>query len=440
MKKRVIIMGAAGRDFHNFNVFFRDNEDYEVVAFTAAQIPNIEDKLYPPELSGKLYPRGIPVHSEDDLPGLIKEMEVDLAVFSYSDISHEYVMHKASLVNAAGADFWLLGPKNTMIKTEKPLVSVCAVRTGCGKSLTTKTVIKALKDKGLKTIAVRHPMPYGDLNAQKVQRFESYEDLDLHKCTIEEREEYETHIDLGNIIYAGVDYEAILREAEKEADVIVWEGGNNDTPFYCSDRHFQFVVVDPHRAGHELAYYPGETNLHMADAMIINKIESSSLENILKVRDSIHNVNPQARVIEGSAPLTVDQPDLIKGKRVLIVEDGPTVTHGEMAGGWGNFSLMAKSKFGVSELVDPRQSAVGSIIETFEKNPHIGMVLPAMGYGDEQVAELEKTINNADCEVVVTTTPIDITRVVKIDKPVVRVHYQFQEIGQPTVAEVLKDF
>ncbi len=437
MKRRVIIMGAAGRDFHNFNVYFRDNDDYEVIAFTATQIPDIDDKLYPPALAGKLYPRGIPIYSEENLKDLINKHEVDLVVFSYSDVPHEYVMHKASLVNATGADFMLLGAKNTYIKTDKPLISICAVRTGCGKSQTTRAVIKALQAKGKKVVSIRHPMPYGDLLAQKVQRFAALEDLKKHNCTIEEMEEYEPHIEMNSVIYAGVDYEAILREAEKEADVIIWDGGNNDISFYNSDKHIHIVVVDPLRPGHELAYYPGETNLHLADVVVINKIDTSDFDGILEVRDNIQAINPEAVVIDGASPLTVDKPKLINGKRVLVVEDGPTLTHGEMEYGAG---VVAARKFGAAELVDPRDYAVGTIAETYEKYPDIGFLLPAMGYGEKQMKDLQDTINATDCDVVLFATPIDLTRIIKIDKPVIRVGYELQEIGKPDLADVLKDF
>jgi predicted GTPase len=437
MKRRVLIMGAAGRDFHNFNVYFRDNDNYEVIAFTATQIPDIDDKLYPASLAGKLYPQGIPIHPEEELKNLINKHNIDLVVFSYSDVPHEYVMHKASLVNAVGADFILLGEKNTSIKTNKPLISVCAVRTGCGKSQTTRAVIKALQAKGRKVVSIRHPMPYGDLEAQKVQRFATLEDLKKHNCTIEEMEEYEPHIAMNSVIYAGVDYGAILEEAEKEADVIIWDGGNNDISFYKSDKQLHIVVVDPHRPGHEIAYYPGETNLHLADVVVINKIDTSDFDAVLEVRDNIQAINPQAVVIDGASPLTVDKPELIKGKRVLVVEDGPTLTHGEMEYGAG---VVAARKFGAAELVDPREYAVDTIADTFEKYPEIGILLPAMGYGEKQMKDLEKTINATDCDVVVFATPIDLTRIIKIDKPVVRVEYELQEIGKPDLSDVLKDF
>ena len=437
MSKKVLIMGAAGRDFHNFNVYYRDNKDYEVVAFTATQIPDIDGRKYPAELAGELYPEGIPIYAEADLVKLIKENDIDQVVFSYSDVPHEVVMHKASLVNAVGAEFILLGARQTQVKTTKPLVTICATRTGCGKSQTTRAVVKALKAKGKKVVSIRHPMPYGDLVAQKVQRYAELSDLVKHKCTIEEMEEYEPHIEMGSVIYAGVDYEAILREAEKEADVIIWDGGNNDISFYCSDKMINIVVVDPHRPGHEVSYYPGETNLNLADVVVINKIDSADMDDILEVRDNIREINPDAIVIDGASPLTVDKPELIKGKNVLVVEDGPTLTHGEMTYGAG---VVAAEKYGCEDLVDPREWAVGTIDETFVKYPEIGILLPAMGYGDQQVKDLEETINAVECDSVVIATPIDLNRVCKIDKPTVRVSYDLQEIGKPTIADVLKDF
>lgn len=437
MQRRVIIMGAAGRDFHNFNVFFRDNADYHVVAFTATQIPGIDDKKYPAELAGSLYPQGIEIHPESELKELIKKHNVDLVVFAYSDQHHEVLMNKASLVNAAGADFMLMGTKNTMIKTSKPLVTICAVRTGCGKSQTTRTVVKALKAKGLKVVSIRHPMPYGDLVKQKVQRFAELKDLELHKCTIEEMEEYEPHIQMGSVIYAGVDYEAIIREAEKEADVIVWDGGNNDIPFYCSDKQLNIVVVDPHRPGDEISYYPGETNMHLADVIVINKIDSADLDDINEIRANIRMINKNAKVIDAASPLTVDFPEMISDKRVLVVEDGPTLTHGEMTYGAG---VIAAEKYGCAELVDPREWAVGEIQETFENYPEIGTLLPAMGYSDQQIKDLEHTINSTDCDSVVIATPIDLRRVIKIKHPACQVSYDLQEIGRPTIEDVLKDF
>ncbi|HPV15347.1 MAG TPA: cyclic 2,3-diphosphoglycerate synthase [Candidatus Cloacimonadota bacterium] len=437
MQRKVIIMGAAGRDFHNFNVYFRDNDQYKVVAFTATQIPGIDDKKYPAKLAGKLYPKGINILPEAELPNLIKKHKVDLVVLAYSDLPHEEVMHKASLVNAAGADFWLMGVNNTSIKTTKPLISICAVRTGCGKSQTTRAVINALKAKGRKVVSIRHPMPYGDLVAQRVQRFAELSDLKKHKCTIEEMEEYEPHIQMKSVIYAGVDYEAILREAEKEADVILWDGGNNDTPFYTSDKQLSIVVVDPHRPGDEVSYYPGETNMHLADVIVINKIDSADLMDINEVRENIREINPKAKVVDAASPLSVDKPELITGKRVLIVEDGPTLTHGNMAYGAGT---VAASKYGASEYIDPRPWAVGEIAETFEKYPDIGELLPAMGYGDQQIKDLEATINATECDAVVIATPIDLRRIIKIKHPACQVQYDLQEIGHPTIEDVLKGF
>ena len=437
MKKKVIIMGAAGRDFHNFNLYYRDNQDYEVIAFTATQIPDIDDRKYPAELAGKLYPQGIPIFAEDELINLIKKFEVDQVVFAYSDVTHERVMHNASIVNAAGSDFVLMGVHNSRVKTSKPLVTICATRTGCGKSQTTRQVVKILKEKGLKVASIRHPMPYGDLVAQKVQRFAVLEDLEKHKCTIEEMEEYEPHIAMGSIIYAGVDYEAIVREAEKEADVIIWDGGNNDTPFYTSDKELQIVVVDPHRPGDEISYYPGETNLRLADVIVINKIDSADPEGIQIVRDNIRSINPKAKIIDAASPLTVDNFELIMDAKVLVVEDGPTLTHGEMTYGAG---IVAAEKYGAGELIDPREAAKGTIADTFEKYPDIGILLPAMGYGKQQIKDLEDTINAVDCDVVVIATPIDLRRIVKINKPAVQVKYELQEIGHPTIKDVLKDF
>lgn len=435
MKKRVLIMGAAGRDFHVFNTYFRNNEQYEVVAFTATQIPNIEGRKYPSDLAGDLYRDGIPIYPEEQLESLIKDLNIHEVVFAYSDVSHEEVMHKASRALSAGADFKLLGPKSTMLESTKPVVSVCAVRTGVGKSQTTRKVCKVLKDMGKKVVAVRHPMPYGDLSKQICQRFASYEDLDFHKCTIEEREEYEPHIEMGIVVYAGVDYEVILREAQKEADIIVWDGGNNDFPFYRSDLHI--VLVDPHRPGHEMKYHPGETNLRMADVLVINKIDTASPEGIDAVRKSIEAVNPDAIVVEAASPIFVEDPEKIKGKRVLVIEDGPTLTHGEMTYGAG---YVAAKKYGASEIVDPRKYSVGSIKDTYEKYKHLSLILPAMGYGEEQMRELEETINNCDCDTVIIGTPIDLTRIIKINKPAVRVKYRLQEIGEPTLEQILKRF
>ncbi len=437
MKKKIIIMGAAGRDFHNFNCYYRGNDNYDVVAFTATQIPDIDGRKYPAELAGELYPEGIPIFAENEIVNLIKKHNVEEVVFAYSDVPHERVMNNASLVNATGADFKLIGMNNSTVKTTKPLVTVCATRTGCGKSQTTRAVVKALKAKGLKVASIRHPMPYGDLVKQKVQRFAELEDLIKHECTIEEMEEYEPHIMMSSIIYSGVDYEAIVREAEKEADVIIWDGGNNDTPFYVSDNMINIVVVDPHRPDHERSYYPGETNLINADVIVINKIDSADPEGIQIVRDNIRELNPEAIVIDGASPVSIDMPEIVKGADVLIVEDGPTLTHGEMKYGAG---IVAAEKYGVADLVDPRPYAVGSISETFEKYPEIGILLPAMGYGEQQIKDLETTINNTECDAVVIATPIDLRRIIKINKPAAQVKYDLQEIGHPTIADVLKDF
>ena len=430
---RTIIMGAAGRDFHNFNVFFRDNPDYEVVALTATQIPNIEGRKYPAALAGKLYPKGIPIYPESDLEKLIKENKIEQVIFAYSDVMHEYVMHKASLVLAAGADFRLMGIHSTQIKSTKPVVSVCAVRTGSGKSQTTRRVSLILRDMGYKVAAIRHPMPYGDLVKQKVQRFATYADLDKNECTIEEREEYEPHIDNGVIVYAGVDYEAILRQAEKEVDIVLWDGGNNDFSFYVSD--LAIVVADPHRPGHEKLYHPGETNCRLADVFVINKVDTALPENVIAVRENLHNLNPNAIVIEAASPLFVERPEEIRGKRVLVIEDGPTLTHGEMAYGAG---WVAARRFGAAEIVDPRPFAVGSIAATYKKYPRTGAILPAMGYGDEMVKDLETTINAAKVDMVISGTPIDLTRIIKVNKPMQRVRYELQEIGQPTLEDILK--
>lgn len=434
-RKKVIIMGAAGRDFHNFNLRFRDNDEFEVVAFTATQIPDIEGRTYPTELAGPLYPQGIPIYPEEALAELIQQHQVDGVVFAYSDVPHEYVMHKAALANAAGADFWLLGTTTTSLKSKVPVIAICAIRTGCGKSQTTRRVSDILKAYGKKLVAIRHPMPYGDLAAQRVQRFATYDDLRKHKCTIEEREEYEPHLDRGTIVYAGVDYGAILAQAEQEADIILWDGGNNDTPFYQPDLHI--VVTDPLRAGHETSYYPGETNLRMADVVIINKIDTANFEDVEFVRENIRSVNPDAIIIDAASPLSVEQPELIRGKRALVVEDGPTLTHGEMTFGAG---VVAAEKFGASEIVDPRPWVVGRIAETFKKYPDIGTLLPAMGYGEEQVKDLETTINKVDCDVVIIGTPIDLRKIIKIKKPAVRVIYELQEIGKPNLDEVLAQF
>ncbi len=434
-KQKVIILGAAGRDFHNFNCVYRNNEDYEVVAFTATQIPDIDGRKYPPELAGELYPNGIPIEEEDKLVELIATHDVDLCVMAYSDRSYQQVMSLGSIVNAAGADFAMLGERDTQVKSTKPVISVGAVRTGCGKSQTSRRIARILRAAGKKVVAIRHPMPYGDLVAQAVQRFADVADLEKHKCTIEEMEEYEPHIMAGGVIYAGVDYEAILREAEKEADIILWDGGNNDTPFYKSD--FHVVVADPHRAGHELNYYPSETNLRLADAVVINKVVEAEFDDIETVRENIRAVNPDAVIIDGASPLTIEGDTDLRGKSVLVVEDGPTLTHGDMAYGAG---VVAAMKLGADELIDPRPWAVGKLAETFEIYPEIGTLLPAMGYGDEQVADLEKTINAVDCDVVVIGTPIDLNRIVKIEKPTVRVKYELQEIGEPNLEQLLANF
>jgi predicted GTPase len=430
----ILIMGAAGRDFHNFNTYYRNNKNYNVVAFTAAQIPDIDDRKYPAELAGELYPDGIKIYPESEVVELIKKFNVDEVVFAYSDVPYDYLMSRSAIVNAAGADFKIMGPKRTQIKSVKPLIGICAVRTGCGKSQTTRRVVEILQAKGKKVVAIRHPMPYGNLAEQKVQRFAELADLDKHKCTIEEREEYEPHIMSGTIVYAGVDYEAILREAEKEADVILWDGGNNDMSFYKTD--ILITIADPHRPGDEMFYYPGEVNLRAADAVLINKMDSANSEDILAVRDSIMEANPNAVVIDGASPIFVEGYEQIKGKRVLVVEDGPTLTHGEMTYGAG---VVAAEKFGAAELVDPRPYTVGSITETFEKYQEIGVLLPAMGYGDQQVKDLETTINKTDCDLVIIGTPIDLRRMININKPAVRVTYDLQEIGRPNLEDVLKD-
>jgi Predicted GTPase len=432
MPKRVIIMGAAGRDFHNFNVYFRDHPDYQVVAFTATQIPNIEGRRYPPELAGHLYPEGIPIYPEEELTDLIRRYQVDQVVFAYSDVSHEYVMHKASQALVAGADFRLMGTGSTMLTSRKPVVAVCAVRTGSGKSQTTRHVCDILRRMGHRVVVVRHPMPYGDLTAQVVQRFATYEDLDRYRCTIEEREEYEPHIDRGVVVYAGVDYERILRQAEEEADIVVWDGGNNDLPFFRPDLHI--VVADPHRPGHEVRYHPGEANLRAADVVLINKVDTADPDGIAQVRRNIQEVNPQAIVVEAASPIFVEDPGAIQGRRVLVIEDGPTLTHGEMAYGAG---VTAARRFGAAELVDPRPYAVRSIAETFRKYPHIGPLLPAMGYGDEQIRDLEETINATPCDLVLAATPVDIRRLLKVRYPVDRVRYELQVIGRPTLEDIL---
>ncbi len=433
-RKNVLIMGAAGRDFHNFNVYFRDNNDYNVVAFTATQIPNIEGRTYPKELAGKLYPDGIRIYEESKLVDLIKKLKVDEVVFSYSDIPFNYVMTKASIVNAAGCSFRLMGAAETEVKSTKPLIAVLAVRTGSGKSQTSRRIAELLRNAGKKVVSIRHPMPYGDLVKQKVQRFGTIEDLKKHECTIEEIEEYEPHIANGGVIYAGVDYEAILREAEKEADIILWDGGNNDMSFYKAD--LTFTVVDPHRPGHEVNYYPGNTSLRLADVAIINKVDTADPGNVEIVRENIKNINPNAKIIEASSPVTAADPDLIKGKRVLVVEDGPTLTHGEMKYGAGT---IAARQNGAAEIVDPRPFTVKSITATYKKYPNIGVLLPAMGYGDAQVKDLEETINKTDCESVIIGTPIDLGRLLKINKPSTRVVYELGDQATEEVRKVLKE-
>ena len=437
-KKNIIIIGAAGRDFHNFNTYFRGNEDYNVIAFTAAQIPDIEGRKYPAELAGNLYPDGIPIYGEEELTKLITDHNVDDCVFSYSDVTYQKTMSVSAIVNAAGANFVLLGPEDTMVKSKKPVISVCAVRTGCGKSQTSRRVIELLMEKGLKVVAIRHPMPYGDLVAQKVQRFADIEDLAKHNCTVEEMEEYEPHVVRGNVIYAGVDYEAILREAEvdpKGCDVILWDGGNNDFSFYKSDLFI--TVTDPHRAGHELKYYPGEVTLRLADVVVINKMDSAAPEDIQTVRESIEKVAPDALVIDAASPIKVDDPSVIKGKKVLVVEDGPTLTHGGMKIGAGT---VAARKFGAAAIIDPRPFIVGKLSETFEIYPNIGTLLPAMGYGEQQLKDLEETINNTDCDSVIIGTPIDLNRIINIQKPNTRVYYDLQVIGNPNLEEVINEF
>lgn len=426
-------MGAAGRDFHNFNVYFRNNPDYEIVAFTATQIPGIEGRTYPPDLSGPRYPSGIPILPEADLPKVIKEKNVELVVLAYSDLSHEEVMHKASLVLACGPDFRLMGPKTTMLKSRLPVISVCAVRTGAGKSTVSRSVSRSLKNFMGRVVVIRHPMPYGTLSKEVCQRFATFDDMDRYECTIEEREEYEPHIDIGNVVYAGVDYEKILREAEKEADVILWDGGNNDLPFYYPD--LQIVVVDPHRPGHELQYYPGEANLRMADVVIINKVDSAAREDIETVRKNVKRVRPEAKVVEAASEIFVDDVSHIRGMRVVAVEDGPTVTHGGMKEGVG---AIAARKFGAKKLIDPRPFAVGSIKRIYEKYPHLGQVLPAMGYGEKQIKELEQTIAAIDCDSLVLGTPIDLRRIMKISKPTVRVRYEIRETTKPTLDTILR--
>src|SRR5579859_98408 len=432
-RTRTLIMGAAGRDFHNFNTVFRDNDAYDVVAFTATQIPNIAGRLYPAELAGRLYPNGVRIYPETELARLIHDLKVDEVVFSYSDVPHVYVMHQASKVLAAGANFRLLGPRATQIASTWPVVSIGAVRTGSGKSQTTRRVSEALRAMGYRVAAVRHPMPYGNLIAQNVQRFADYDDLDEYDTTIEEREEYEPHIDRGVVVFAGVDYEKILRQAEQEADIVLWDGGNNDLPFYQSDLHI--VVADPHRPGHESTYHPGEANVRMADVIVINKVDTASGENVIAVREAVHGLNPEAVVIEAASPLTVDNPASIRGKRVLVIEDGPTLTHGEMAYG---AAWVAARRFGAAEIIDPRPYAIGSIAATYQKYPTTGPVLPAMGYGPEQIKELEATIDRVPADLVLIGTPIDLRRVLKLNRPAQRVGYELQEIGRPTLRELLE--
>lgn len=432
MVEKVIIMGAAGRDFHNFNVYFKDNSRYKVIAFTAAQIPDIDERLYPGELAGGLYPEGIPIYPEDKLSGLIQEHEVDLVAFSYSDVPHVELMHKASIAMAQGADFIIIGATYTMLRSAKTIVAVCAVRTGCGKSQTTRKVCSILRRLGKKIVVVRHPMPYGDLRTQEVQRFSTYDDFEKHKCTIEEREEYEPLVDQDIVVYAGVDYGKILHEAEAEADIIVWDGGNNDTPFYRPDIHI--VLFDPHRAGHELLYYPGETNMRMADIAIINKVDTAKASQVDQVKENIKRYNPKAHIVLADSPVIVSEPDRIKGKRVLVVEDGPTLTHGGMSYGAG---VIAAQTFGASDIIDPRPYAAGTIRETLESYPHIGNLLPAMGYSTAQIQDLEKTINHADCDLVLFATPIQLTRILEINKPAIRVLYEYEDKGSPTLEQVL---
>ncbi len=436
--KNVIILGAAGRDFHNFNVYFKNNHSYKVVAFTATQIPNIQNRTYPIELTGKHYPYGIPIKDQDELPFLIKKLNVDVCVFSYSDISYQNMMSLASVVMAAGADFRILGPNNSMLKSLKPIIAVCATRTGCGKSQTSRKIIDYLMSRGKKVVAIRHPMPYGDLKKQIVQRFSKISDLTKHKCTIEEMEEYEPHIVNGNVIYSGVDYLDILRAAEDDengCDIIVWDGGNNDMPFYSPD--LMITVADPHRVGHEMNYYPSEVNVRMSDVVIINKMDSADGQDILQLRKNIAQINPQAIIIDAASPIEVENPDIITGKKILVVEDGPTLTHGEMKIGAG---VIACQKFGAAEMVDPKPYAVGTIKDTYIKYPGIGNILPAMGYSQQQIKDLEATIANTPCDGVVIATPIDLSRVLKINKPYTRVHYSLQEIGKPDLASVLDDF
>ncbi len=438
-RRNVIIIGSAGRDFHNFNVFFRNNKRYNVVGFTGSQqIPGISGKRYPPELSGELYPEGIPIYAEEELPRLIEELNADDCVFAYSDVSYQHVMRIGAVVNAAGATYMLLGPKDTMLKSNRPVIAVCAVRTGSGKSQTSRRIIELLKKKGLKVIAIRHPMPYGELSKQRVQRLAQLGDLKKHNCTIEEIEEYEPHLARGTIVYAGADYLAILKAAEadpKGCDVIVWDGGNNDFPFFQPD--LMVTVADPHRAGHEVSYYPGEINLRMADVVIINKIDSAAPENVRKVRETVTTVNPKATVVDAASVIQIDDPNLIKGKRVLVIEDGPTLTHGGMAYGAGTIGAR---QGGASEIVDPRPYAVQSIAEAFKSYPSIGPILPAIGYSPRQLQHLETTINRVDCDAVMVATPIDLSRIIDIRKPHTRVSYELQEVGTPDLEDVLFEF
>ena len=435
MKRKVIIMGAAGRDFHNFNVFFRDNKNYEVVCFTAEQIPNIFGRKYPKELSGILYPNGIPIYPEKDLSNLIKKHNIDLVIFAYSDLSYESIMHKASLVNASGADFMLMGSGTTMLKSKKPVISICAVRTGCGKSQTTRRISLILREMGYKVVVIRHPMPYGDLRKQIAQRFADYGDLYRHECTIEEREEYEQHIKNGFVVYAGVDYSKILKEAEKEADIILWDGGNNDIPFFKPDLHI--VVVDPHRPEHETKYYPGETNLRLADAVIINKENTAKKEDIKKVLEAARKTNPKAKIIHANSEVITEEPEKIKDKKVLVVEDGPTLTHGGMSYGAG---WVAAKKFGAKSILKPEKYAVGSIKRAYKKYKQIKEVLPALGYGKGQIRELEETINRTPCDLVIIATPMDLAEFIKINKPSVYITYHLKEKGKPNLKDTLKDF
>jgi len=434
MVENVIIMGAAGRDFHNFNIYFRDNERYRVVCFTATQIPDIEGRLYPPELAGSMYPQGIPIKSDENLMAMIKEQAVDLVAFSYSDVPHTEVMHKASQATAAGADFIIIGASYTMIKSSKTVVSVCAVRTGCGKSQTSRQIVQTLRDAGKRVVSVRHPMPYGDLTKQIVQRFAAYEDFEKHDCTIEEREEYEPVVDIGAVVYAGVDYEKILRQAEAEADIIVWDGGNNDTPFYKPDVHV--VIFDPHRVGHETTYHPGETNMLMADIAVINKVDSANPEDVETLRQTIRQNNPSAQIVLADSTVSADAGEQMAGKRVLVIEDGPTLTHGNMTFGAG---VIATQRYGAAALVDPRPYLVGTLQDTFETYPKIGSVLPAMGYGEQQIRDLEATINACDCDLVVSATPIDLTKLIQVEKPILRVRYRYSDNSQPTLGKIILD-